>query len=101
MYISDDGAIITKRFFLALDVLRRLRKIRGMKTFTDAYGINYWNFYTIKKEPESHMFKPEWLTYLVIDFNVSADWLLTGRGSMLPDIFPQGEEKTATTHPEQ
>ena len=25
-------------------------------------------------------FKMEWLTYLAVDFGISADWLLTGRG---------------------
>lgn len=80
--ITPAGLAITKRFFLAVDVLIGQRQIRGMKTFTDLYGINYWNFSSLRKEPARRMLKPEWLTYLVSDFGVNADWLLTGVGSM-------------------
>lgn len=80
--ITPAGAAITKRFFLALDVLVGQRSIRGVKTFTDLYGINYWNLSTLRKEPDRRLLKPEWLAYLVIDFGISADWLLTGVGSM-------------------
>lgn len=80
--ITPTGAAITKRFFLALDVLVGQRRIRGVKTFTDLYGINYWNLSTLRKEPDRRLLKPEWLAYLVNDFEISADWLLTGVGSM-------------------
>lgn len=80
--INPAGAAITKRFFLSLDVLIGKRKLRGIKTFTDLYGINYWNLSTLRKEPNKRMLKPEWLTYLVSDFGVNSEWLLTGVGSM-------------------
>lgn len=71
---------ITKRFFEALDMLKTQKRIRGMKTFTREYGENYWNFYTCRKE--GLRIKQEWLTYLVRDYDVSAQWLLTGKGGM-------------------
>lgn len=80
--ISTTGVAITKRFFFAIDVLINQRKIRGMKTFTDLYNINYWNLSTLRKEQDKRMLKSEWLAYLVQDFNVNAEWLLTGVGSM-------------------
>lgn len=80
--ISPTGAAITKRFFSVIDVLINQRKIRGMKTFTDMHDINYWNFSTLRKDQDKRMLKPEWLAYLVQEFNVSAEWLLTGVGSM-------------------
>ena len=80
--IAPTGVAITKRFFLVLDVAISQRKIRGIKTFTDKHGINYWNFSTLKKEQEKRMLKPEWLAYIVEDFNINAEWLLTGVGSM-------------------
>lgn len=101
MNISTDGVIITKRFFFAIEVLISRRIIRGMQTFTKAHDINYWNLSTVKKEPEKRIFKPEWLTYLVTDYNVSADWLLTGRGAMFSDSGIIIDEKTVTTHHEQ
>ncbi len=71
---------ITKRFFEALDMIKAQKRIRGMQTFTREYGENYWNFHTCRKE--GLRIKQEWLTYLVRDFDVSAEWLLTGRGGM-------------------
>jgi hypothetical protein len=34
------------------------------------------------KAMEQSVLKPEWMVYLVRDYNISADWLLTGRGEM-------------------
>ena len=73
---------IAKRLALALDVLINQRRLRGIKTFTDAHDINYWNFSTFLKEPTKRVLKTEWLAYLVQDHDVNAEWLLTGVGSM-------------------
>lgn len=80
--ITPTGMAIAKRFALTLDVLINQRKLRGIKTFTDAHDINYWNFSTFLKEPTKRVLKTEWLAYLVQDYNVNADWLLTGVGNM-------------------
>lgn len=80
--ITPEGIAITKRFFLAIDTLQVMRKIRGLKTFTDKYGINYWNMSTLRKEPERRFLKPEWLSHLVNDYGVNAKWLLIGVGNM-------------------
>lgn len=82
MNISPDGVTITKRFFLALDVLITQKRLRGLNTFTSKYGINYWNLCTLRNDPNIRVLKPECLSYLVRDFSVSAEWLLTGNGSM-------------------
>lgn len=71
---------ITRRFFEALDMIKAQKRIRGLKTFTREYGENYWNVHTIKKN--GMRIKQEWLSYLVSDYDVSAEWLLTGRGGM-------------------
>ena len=82
MNISDDGVAITKRFFEAIDALIASKRIRGIKTFTDEYGINRWNLIHVKDVPEKAVLKPELIAILVKDFNVSAEWLLVGRGQM-------------------
>ena len=83
--IAPEGVATTKRFFLALDTLQMQRKIRGLRTFTEKYGINYWNMNTLKAEPERRVLKSECLTFLVRDFGVSAEWLLCGVGPMMKD----------------
>jgi len=80
MKISTEGIEITNRFFEAIEELVRRGSIRGLQTFTSRYNLNYWNITTIKKAPDSHVLKPECLCYLVRDYGVSAEWLLTGKG---------------------
>ena len=83
---TDETINLVARFFDAIYQLIERRVIRGKKTFCDRYGINRWNFNTCEKTPESGMFKLSWLTYLVRDYGVSADWLLVGRGVALPPL---------------
>lgn len=73
--------IIVRRFFEAVHELKSRKVIRGVQTFTTRYGINKRNFYTCEAQPERDMFQVAWLGYLVSDFKVSAQWLLTGEGS--------------------
>lgn len=79
---NPDSVKIVIRFYEALDALIAMRKLRGVQTFTREYNINRWNFNTVRKNPESGMFEIVWLQYLVRDFGVSANWLLTGFGDM-------------------
>lgn len=74
---------IAGRFYVAFNTLKQTGRIKNTKSFTDKYKINRGNFITVSKNLSSKMFNPCWLTYLVRDFNVSAEWLLTGRGDML------------------
>lgn len=87
--ISPEGIAINKRFFLALNVLHGMRKLGGLKTFTDKYKINYWNMTTVRNEPERRFLKPEWLSFLVSDYKINAHWLLTGQGSMFNKTYEQ------------
>lgn len=82
MIIQPEGVDITKRFFLAIDTLRSLHKLRGLQTFTKLYNLNKWNMNTIKNDPEGHILKTECLAFLVRDFGISAEWLLIGQGDM-------------------
>lgn len=77
---TDDSQRIVARFFEALHRLKDDRKIRGKQTFTREYNINRWNMNTLEKDHSRDIFQPAWLTYLVEDYDVSAQWLLTGKG---------------------
>lgn len=83
MNISKEGVDVTKRFFEAIDILKAQKKIRGLQTFTRKYNINRWNLHTIKSNPDKCVLKPEWIVYLVRDYNISARWILLGTGNML------------------
>jgi hypothetical protein len=79
---NPESIKIINRFFEALDMLIASRELRGAQTFTKKYGINTWNFKTVRKNPESDMFQLVWISYLVNDYGVSAEWLMTGKGGM-------------------
>ena len=85
MNISKEGIAVTNRFFEAIDMLKAQKKIRGLQTFTRQYDINRWNLNTVKQNPDKSVLKPEWIVYLVRDFNISAEWILLGRGGMFYD----------------
>lgn len=82
MKISEEGIKITKRFFEAIDYLKKEKTIRGLKTFTKKHGINYWNLVTVRNHPDRSVLKPEILSWVVIDYGISAEWLLTGKGKI-------------------
>ncbi len=73
---------IANRFFAALSRLREDRCIRGLKTFTDRYGLNRRNVAFLRDHPEECVgrFRPSWLLYLARDYHVSPLWLLLGDG---------------------
>lgn len=85
MKISSDGEEITRRFFVALEKLIEHKYIRGVKTFSTKYNINYWNFKTLQKEPDKRILKPEYIQYLVNDYGISAKWIITGKGEIFEE----------------
>lgn len=72
---------VTDRFFQAFDELVSLGKLSRNK-FCEEAGIDRRNFGKQRSDHTRQIIKPEWLTYLVEEYHVSADWLLTGRGWM-------------------
>lgn len=85
MNISKDGLAVTRRFFEAIDMLKVQKRIRGLQKFTRAYNINHWDLNTVKSNPDRSVLKPEWIVYLIRDYNISAEWILLGKGNMFND----------------
>ena len=79
---SHDGIQITRRFFKAIEELKARKEIRGLGTFTNRYNINRWNLITVRDNPENSNLKPEYISYLIEGYNISAEWILLGRGTM-------------------
>jgi len=76
-----DSVQISNRFFEAIDELIRLKRLAGKKSFATRYGLNWGNFYRLRKQPQMR-FELAYLAILVQDFGVSSQWLLTGEGPM-------------------
>lgn len=89
---TEDTQRIIKRFFQTLDFLKEAKVIRGRQTFTRMHGINRWNMNTVEKKPSSDMFQTAWLAYLVEDFGISANWLLTGKGNMFINKYAKSAQ---------
>lgn len=77
---TPDSQQIIQRFFDAIYYLKANKEIRGKATFTKEYGIDRWNLLKLEKDMSRGIFQPAWLTYLVKDFGISSQWLLTGAG---------------------
>lgn len=83
---SEQSIAISKRFFQALRELISGGVLKGKQTFTRKYGINRWNLNKIEAHPETTALPIAWLSYLIVDFDVSAEWLMTGRGGMFSGL---------------
>lgn len=75
---------ITDRFFAVYaDLLTAGRT--SQRKFCKELDVDRRNFDKQAADHSRHILRPEWLTILVTEYAVSADWLLTGRG------WPWGE----------
>lgn len=79
---SDDTLAIMQRFFDALDVVLENKIVKNMAQFCAKYNIDRRHIYAQRKETSRGYFEVGWLTPLVNDCGVSAQWLLTGKGLM-------------------
>ena len=83
---TPDSQAIVKRFFEALYYLKANKEIRGKATFTKEHNIDRWNLLKLEKDMSRDIFQPAWLTYLVRDYGISSQWLLTGFGPIKKPI---------------
>lgn len=89
--ISHIALEIGNRFFMALDVLKDQRKVRGLQTFTKLHGLNYGNMNTLKHNLDKRTLRVEYLAYLSRDFGISCEWLLLGTGPMFTQRYSRTE----------
>lgn len=76
---------VVSRFFEALDAVVKDKKngLCGLATYCNKRHINRRNLYKLNEDKSRGIFKVSWLTYLVTQYGVSAQWLLTGEGPMM------------------
>ena len=70
---------VTDRWFQAYDDLRATGRVTQRRVCRDL-GVDRRNFSQQEKDHSRRILRVEWLSYLVLEHGVSADWLLTGRG---------------------
>ena len=92
--ISPSTLQINDRFFEAIALLKRRRELGGLNGFAKKYGVVLGNLYTIKSQRQGAI-KTEYLMFLVRDYGISGDWLLTGQGNM----FKQKTSKSEVSPP--
>lgn len=73
---------INSRFFMAIDHLVSLRKIRGLGTLSKLWDVSRFALSWSRNHPEDKPIKVEYLYYIARDFDVSLEWLFFGKGEM-------------------
>jgi len=73
---------VNERFFIAMDRLEQLGKIKNMFNFCAVHDLTYSNYHRMMKHntrtPSFYV-----LNLLAEKYGVSAEWLLTGKGEWL------------------
>lgn len=87
----EDG--VNRRFFEAIEMLVSLDRLSALESFCNEAGLSPPRYrearYTYGVTPRTgkvsryKTIEVEGLYYLVFNYSVSADWLLTGRGKIL------------------
>ena len=72
---------IVQRFYQAWDYLYAAKRIESKRDFCETYALDRRNFDRLRNEPQ-RLFQVHILSILVCDFGISAEWILTGKGSM-------------------
>lgn len=76
---------IIKRFYLALDEVVSCRMVSSVTCFCTIYNIDRRNLHSQRKDINVSRFKIWWLHPLVVQYNISAKWLITGMGEMFAE----------------
>lgn len=76
---------IVARFYEALQWLYNDNgnDLRSLHDFSKRYQIPYSNLHKAMTDHSRQVFQIAWLTPLIMDFSISANWLMTGSGSMV------------------
>jgi len=88
--VTKTSLEINERFFEAVALLKQQKVLSGLYEFSTKYHVVRGNLYTIKSQKNGAV-KAEYLHYLVRDYGISAEWLLTGEGN----VFKQTPAKTS------
>lgn len=87
--VRPEAKAIQDRFFQALNILIESGKIKGLQPFCREYGLHKPKYSRLRTQMQTpakvsryKFIDLQALYFLVKDYKISADWLLTGRGGM-------------------
>lgn len=80
---NPESIKIIDRFYQAINFLIGQKTLKSKRSFAINHDIEYTSFSRCETEQESDRFQLVWITYLVTDYPISVEWIMTGRGSML------------------
>ena len=79
---SQDTIDVMMRFFEAFDRCVELKLVKSISSFCVKNCIDKRHLYAQRKDMSKGLFHVGWLLPLIRDCNVSASWLMTGKGTM-------------------
>lgn len=79
---SEDTIAIMERFFQAFQTSLDNKLIKNTSQFCIINNLDKRHFYAQRKDMGRGFFEVGWLVPLIRDCGVSANWLLTGKGTM-------------------
>jgi hypothetical protein len=83
--LLPENMAVHARFNRVFDYLIESGALKNTAEFVKRYNLHYGNFLKVRNTPEKNALPIAYLVFLVEDYGVSANWLLTGRGEMLVD----------------
>lgn len=69
------------RFFIAFDAIVERDGV-GLREFCRELGTRHTSFIKQRAERDRNIIRPHWLEHIVVKYNVSPHWLLTGKGKI-------------------
>lgn len=73
---------IMDRFFQALQAVIDNKLVKNVAQYCRMAGIESSHYYNQRADRSRGYFEVSWMLPLVLDFGISANWLLTGKGTM-------------------
>lgn len=80
---NPESIKIIDRFYEALNMMISQGALKSKRRFAISHDIEYTSFSRCETEQVSDRFQLIWITYLITDYPISLDWIMTGRGGML------------------
>lgn len=80
---NPESIQIIDRFYQSVNMLIAQGALKSKRAFAVNHNIERTSFSRCETEQESDRFQLIWITYLVTEYPISLEWIMTGKGGML------------------